>query len=425
MSFRNLSPQRMFERLALEHRPPVRFGDHARGVHTVEGGRAAPGAGVPGGLAGAGAAAAGAHRGVGARRAAQAALDHRRAAGTSPRRSWSTSRATCGKGEKRPGHPLLPRPRPVRQGAGDGQRQLAGAAGEHRPAQLQLRPRHGASRVRHLRHRLDRLRRAQRQPASRTTATRPAAATGATSTTCTPPCSGMTSLSINVTHGKAATDFACTLPFVDAERLGVMGLERRRHHDAVDGPVRRALQGRRDHLLQRPVGGLRHPRHQLLRHAGGAGPVQAGRPAGPAGPARAAAAAGRHRRARHLLPGGHGHGLLPAGARRSTRRPASRDRLELDLSPASTAGAATARSRSSAGPWRSDRKGRPRRSSHHQQRRSGNEHGSRDDPERPGGPFPPTPGSSTCTTAPGEVSGTAAWRKWLPTTTPRTAPTTP
>ena len=35
---------------------------------------------------------------------------------------------------------------------------------------------------------------------------------------------GMTSISINVTHGMAATDFACTLPYVDADRLGVMGL---------------------------------------------------------------------------------------------------------------------------------------------------------------------------------------------------------
>lgn len=35
---------------------------------------------------------------------------------------------------------------------------------------------------------------------------------------------GMTSLSINVTHGMAATDFACTLPGVDESRLGVMGL---------------------------------------------------------------------------------------------------------------------------------------------------------------------------------------------------------
>ncbi len=35
---------------------------------------------------------------------------------------------------------------------------------------------------------------------------------------------GMTSLSINVAHGQAATDFACTLPFVDPDRLGVMGL---------------------------------------------------------------------------------------------------------------------------------------------------------------------------------------------------------
>jgi hypothetical protein len=35
---------------------------------------------------------------------------------------------------------------------------------------------------------------------------------------------GMTSLSINVTHGMAATDFACGFPFVDAGRLGVMGL---------------------------------------------------------------------------------------------------------------------------------------------------------------------------------------------------------
>ena len=35
---------------------------------------------------------------------------------------------------------------------------------------------------------------------------------------------GMTSISINVTHGMAATDFACTLPFVDANRIGVMGL---------------------------------------------------------------------------------------------------------------------------------------------------------------------------------------------------------
>ena len=35
---------------------------------------------------------------------------------------------------------------------------------------------------------------------------------------------GMTSLGINVTHGRAATDFACSLPNVDAEKLGVMGL---------------------------------------------------------------------------------------------------------------------------------------------------------------------------------------------------------
>jgi dienelactone hydrolase len=35
---------------------------------------------------------------------------------------------------------------------------------------------------------------------------------------------GMTSLSINVAHGKAATDFAASLPCVDGDRLGVMGL---------------------------------------------------------------------------------------------------------------------------------------------------------------------------------------------------------
>ncbi len=35
---------------------------------------------------------------------------------------------------------------------------------------------------------------------------------------------GMTSLSINVTHGKAATDFICSLPKVDSGKLGVMGL---------------------------------------------------------------------------------------------------------------------------------------------------------------------------------------------------------
>ena len=35
---------------------------------------------------------------------------------------------------------------------------------------------------------------------------------------------GMTSLSINVTHGKAATDFVQEQLFVDADRLGVMGL---------------------------------------------------------------------------------------------------------------------------------------------------------------------------------------------------------
>lgn len=34
---------------------------------------------------------------------------------------------------------------------------------------------------------------------------------------------GMTSLGINLTHGKAATDFACTFPEVDANHLGVMG----------------------------------------------------------------------------------------------------------------------------------------------------------------------------------------------------------
>jgi hypothetical protein len=35
---------------------------------------------------------------------------------------------------------------------------------------------------------------------------------------------GMTSISINVAHGKAATDFAVSLPQVDGDRLGVMGL---------------------------------------------------------------------------------------------------------------------------------------------------------------------------------------------------------
>jgi len=35
---------------------------------------------------------------------------------------------------------------------------------------------------------------------------------------------GMTSLSINITHGKAATDFVCSLTEVDSEKLGVMGL---------------------------------------------------------------------------------------------------------------------------------------------------------------------------------------------------------
>ena len=35
---------------------------------------------------------------------------------------------------------------------------------------------------------------------------------------------GMTSLSINLTHGMAATDFACSLPGVDENKLGVMGL---------------------------------------------------------------------------------------------------------------------------------------------------------------------------------------------------------
>lgn len=35
---------------------------------------------------------------------------------------------------------------------------------------------------------------------------------------------GMTSLSINLAHGSAATDFVCTLPEIDARRLGVMGM---------------------------------------------------------------------------------------------------------------------------------------------------------------------------------------------------------
>lgn len=35
---------------------------------------------------------------------------------------------------------------------------------------------------------------------------------------------GMTPLGINLAHGKALTDFVSTLPFVDADRLGVMGL---------------------------------------------------------------------------------------------------------------------------------------------------------------------------------------------------------
>ena len=35
---------------------------------------------------------------------------------------------------------------------------------------------------------------------------------------------GMTSLSINLAHGRNATDFVCSLPEIDAGRLGVMGL---------------------------------------------------------------------------------------------------------------------------------------------------------------------------------------------------------
>ena len=35
---------------------------------------------------------------------------------------------------------------------------------------------------------------------------------------------GTTSLAINLAHARAATDFACTLPQIDGERLGVMGL---------------------------------------------------------------------------------------------------------------------------------------------------------------------------------------------------------
>jgi hypothetical protein len=35
---------------------------------------------------------------------------------------------------------------------------------------------------------------------------------------------GMTSISINITHGKAAIDFVCSLPEVDENRIGVMGL---------------------------------------------------------------------------------------------------------------------------------------------------------------------------------------------------------
>jgi hypothetical protein len=35
---------------------------------------------------------------------------------------------------------------------------------------------------------------------------------------------GMTSISVNIAHEKAATDFACSLPCVDPDRLGVMGL---------------------------------------------------------------------------------------------------------------------------------------------------------------------------------------------------------
>ncbi len=108
---------------------------------------------------------------------------------------------------------------------------------------------------------------------------------------------GMTSLSINVAHGRAATDFACTLPAVDPARLGVLGLS-----GGGRWPSGRrcatALPRGRDHLLQRPLGALRHPRPQLLRDAGRARPLQAGRSARSAGPAGAPPAAGRHRRLR-------------------------------------------------------------------------------------------------------------------------------
>ena len=54
---------------------------------------------------------------------------------------------------------------------------------------------------------------------------------------------GMTSISINITHGMAATDFVSALQYVDADRLGVMGAEWRRHDDVMVRTVRRPFQG--------------------------------------------------------------------------------------------------------------------------------------------------------------------------------------
>ena len=112
---------------------------------------------------------------------------------------------------------------------------------------------------------------------------------------------GMTSLSINVAHGKVATDVAISTEPVDEERLGVMGLS--------GGGTMALWMALCDERFKAAEiicysdlwARLRHPRCQLLRDAGRAQSLQICRSSGRAGIDCSQTPSNRHRRQRHLL----------------------------------------------------------------------------------------------------------------------------
>ena len=163
------------------------------------------------------------------------------------------------------GHPVLPRPRSVRQGAGGWGHVLRRPAGQHSPAQLQLRGADGPSRVRDAEPGPERLRREVRRR-------QPLYGQGPMQRPLYP---GRHHGYLHSDTERLGHDALRGLPAVQAR--GGRGPYRYdgpvpgRRHDGVYRGGGASHQGRGHHRLRQSLGDIWHPERQLLRLADRAG----------------------------------------------------------------------------------------------------------------------------------------------------------